>query len=122
MTHPKQAPVKRFDSGALLFRLDDQMRVMPVSISGIYDYLSCLPDYHWTYQTKLADGTLVSSTFLGVGLPSLFCSEVLYFETMVFDPSGQPCHTKRYPAIEECIEGHHATLEELDTGGRPLDL
>lgn len=102
------------DAGTPFFRLDEKMRVMPVRQDDLVSYIEDVMGFRWTYQTKLSDGTLVSSTFLGVGMQSGISEQRCLFETMVFDPEGEPKGCLRYTELDHCISGHHQILKELD--------
>ncbi len=65
-------------------------------------------------RTKLSNGTIVSTVFLGVdhGFPSV---EPLIFETMVFKEENE--YMDRYSTFDESVDGHDKIVKELSRNG-----
>lgn len=109
---------ERLPVNTIFFRLDEHLQVKPVPTDDFLSLASSLADYNWTYQTKLLENIVVSSTFLGVKLPSFSGSQPLVFETMVFNAKGESCWSSRYSGIDDCIEGHNMVVDEIERAGK----
>lgn len=104
--------IEALPSPTPFYRLDDQLRVMPVQEKDFFESPDIFEDYNWTYQTRLPDGTLISSVFLGIAVTSIFNHQPLLFETMVFLPDGEPSFQKKHETMEECLKIHYRILDE----------
>lgn len=106
--------VKVLPSPTPFYRLDDQLRVMPVQEKDFFEDPNIFEEYNWTYQTLLSDGSLVSSVFLGLSVGSMFHDQPLVFETMIFLGDGEPCFQQKHATMEECLAVHYKVTEQRE--------
>lgn len=100
--------------GTMFFRLDDNLRVMPVHQVHLIDQISDVMGLRWGYQSMIGKDILVSSTFLGIDSGSIFSSNSSprVFETMIFR-KGISAECYRFSSLDECVEAHHKILDFL---------
>lgn len=114
MSDSSEQKVEALSTTSIYFRLDDDLRVMPVHNNNLLDQISEVMEYRWGYQSKIGKDLLVSSTFLGIdpGAVQHHSHKPRVFETMIFRDGGSAeCY--RFHAIEDCIDAHHEIVREL---------
>jgi hypothetical protein len=65
------------------------------------------------------DGWEISTVHLVVGIHEM-CGPPLTFETMIFDPDGNPCWEERYPTKHAALAGHDQVMAAIRSGAIEL--
>lgn len=94
----------------------------PISLRRFVEISSDEALRHVAYEVVRgpAGPTYVSTIWTGVdmNLLSLFGGPALIFETMVFDPHGDPLHdySRRWPTLELAQRGHRVIADRIAQG------
>ncbi len=75
--------------------------------------LSSDPNYRVIGSDTLLDRKLVSTIWLGIGLPGPITNPFM-FETMVFTPDFEQIDSHRYLTLEEAKLGHQKMIEKWE--------